>query len=190
MTVSNYPLSWPQGFPRSKASEWGRFRTSFSDARANVEKELARFAKDSRKVISNVIISSNVTIGGEPPVDAGVAVWFTWDDMQVCIPVDRYSQAAHNLQAISLIIEARRVELRHGTLALVRATFQGFTALPPPRGKHWSEILGIKPSATKADVEAAYRRRARDLHPDAGGDTAEMAELNNARATALQELAA
>jgi hypothetical protein len=57
------------------------------------------------------------------PADPGVAVWFTWDGMQVCIAVDRYQKVASNLQAIHHIIEARRVELRHGTLALVRASF-------------------------------------------------------------------
>lgn len=193
MAVSNYPLSWPQGFPRSQAREYGRFKTSFNSARENVEVSLRKFATDSKKVISNLVISSNQTIGGNDPRDSGVAVWFMWDNMQVCIPVDRYSSVAANLQAIHHIIEARRVELRHGTIALVRATFTGFLALPPPAGKHWSEILQLaKPGAMigRNDVETAYRRLAQEKHPDKGGSAEEMAEINTARDLALKELAA
>lgn len=192
MSATNYPLSWPQGFPRSKAREYGMFKTAFNKARDNVESSLARFAKDSRKVVTNLIISSNVTIGGSQPSDPGVAVWFDWDGLQVCIPVDRYSSAAANLQAIHHIIEARRVELRHGTLALVRATFTGFTALPAPKGKHWAEILKLNPGAifNRDEIEAAYKREAKKAHPDAGGSADAMSQLNNARDTALKEIPA
>jgi hypothetical protein len=139
--------------------------------------------------VSNLVISSNQTIGGSDPRDPGVAVWFMWDNMQVCIPVDRYASIAANLQAIHHIIEARRVELRHGTLALVRATFTGFQALPAPDGKHWRDILQVGQHPTRETIEANFKRLARDRHPDAGGSTEAMAELNNARETALREVA-
>lgn len=192
MTIQNYPLSWPPGFPRSQSREYGRFKTSFNGARDNCETSLRKFAADSRKVVSNLIISSNQTIGGSDPRDPGVAVWFMWDGMQVCIPVDRYASVAGNLQAIHHIIEARRVELRHGTLALVRATFTGFQALPAPKGKHWRDILALPSDVrgTKDEVERAYKLLAAVRHPDKGGSTEAMAELNNARETALREGAA
>lgn len=192
MTVQNYPLHWPPGFPRSPRREYGRFKTGFNSARDNVEGSLRKFAADSRKVVSNLVISSNQTIGGATPTDAGVAVWFMWDNMQVCIPVDRYAAVAHNLQAIHHIIEARRVELRHGTLALVRATFTGFQALPAPKGKHWRDILALPSDmqGTRDEIEAAYRRLAVVRHPDKGGSADAMAELSNARDTALREIGA
>ena len=31
------------------------------------------------------------------------------------------------------------------------------------------EVLGVKPSATKEEIDAAFRRRAKQTHPDAGG---------------------
>ncbi len=94
------------------------------------------------------------------------------------------------LQAIHHIIEARRVEMRHGTLALVRATFSGFQALPAPKGKHWRDILGITaPTPTRFHIEDQYKRLSRTRHPDAeSGSTEAMAELNNARDTALKEV--
>lgn len=189
MTVQAYPLHWPPGFPRSQHREYGRFKSSFNSARDNVEGSLRKFATDSRKVVSNLVISSNQTIGGSEPRDPGVAVWFMWDNMQVCIPVDRYASIASNLQAIHHIVEARRVELRHGTLALVRATFTGFQALPAPNGKHWRDILQVGDYASRDTIEANFKRLAKDRHPDAGGSADQMAELNNARETALREIA-
>lgn len=196
MSIRGYPLQWPQGFPRYKLGRSsGAFRSDFETALRNVRKSLEAFARDSGKKINDPVLSSNVDMNpltvnsGTRPSDPGVAVWFTWDGLQVCIAVDRYSTPAANLQAIHHIIEARRVELRHGTLALVRATFTGFQSLPPPDGKHWSDILQVGRNASRDAIETNYKRLARDRHPDAGGTSEQMAELNNARDTALREIA-
>jgi hypothetical protein len=151
-----------------------------------VQTSLRGFSGDSGKTLKNLVISSNVTLGVNSPADPGVAVWFEWDNLQVCIPVDRYTTVASNLQAIHHIIEARRVELRHGTLALVRATFTGFLSLPAPAGKHWSDVLSLPRDAKRADVDAAYRRLASQRHPDKGGTDAAFAELNAAREAEAQ----
>lgn len=189
MTITAHPLSWPETMPRRKiARESGQFKTSLAGALANVRKSLTLFAKDSRIQVSDVVLSSNVSLGHEHPADPGIAVWFTWDGETRCIAVDRYSSPAANLQAIHLVLEARRVEMRHGTLALVRATFQGFKALPP--GPHWSGILNIPRGASAAQVNEAFRILAAQHHPDKGGSADKMAELNAARARALKELGA
>lgn len=189
MSINAYPLQWPAGFPRTKAREKGQFRTSFDAARNNVVKSLKAFAADSRKQITDPVLSTNVDLMDRvKDNDPGVAVWFTWDGMQVCIPVDRYLNAASNLQAIHHILEARRVELRHGTLALVRATFQGFVALPAPKSP-W-EILGIPLRSTADAIDAAYREKAKTAHPDKGGSAAAMSELNQARDDAKREIGA
>lgn len=190
MSVQAYPLHWPQGFPRAKYREQGRFKSNYDTALKNVVGSLKLFASDSGKKLEHAIASSNMTLTGLTGGDPGVAVWFVWDGMQVCIPVDRYNSVASNLQAIHHIIEARRVELRHGTLALVRATFTGFMALPAPAGKHWRDILQIGSTPTRDVVEAQFKRLAQDRHPDKGGSTDAMAELNSARETALRELGA
>lgn len=191
MTATAFPLTWPSQFPRKQYPERGAFKTALPAALKNVQASLRLFASDSGKKIDGLVISSNVTLGVQKPADAGVAVWFTWDGLQVCIPVDRYLSVESNLQAIHHILEARRVELRHGTLALVRATFQGFVALPAPSGKrHWREVLGFPAdNVIHAElVKERYRARASSTHPDKGGSTAAMAELNQARDEALREV--
>ncbi len=191
MTVAAYPLSWPHGFPRANKRERGSFKTTLAGALKNVEDSLRRFAADSGKKLDGLVLSSNVTLGQQRPADPGVAVWFTWDGLGICIAVDRYLSVESNLQAIHHIIEARRVELRHGTLALVRATFSGFLALPAPKGREWWDVLGVnRQTVTRDEVKAAYRRLASEAHPDRpGGSHARMAELNVAQEAALQQVA-
>jgi hypothetical protein len=179
-----YPLQWPDSFPRAKSRELGRFKTTLSVALKNVQSSLRLFGSDSGKPLSNVVMSSNVTLGADKPIDPGVAVYFTWDGLGVCIPVDRYSTVEANLQAIHHIIEARRVELRHGTLALVRASFAGFKALPAPTA--WRSVLGQLSSVD--EVERVYRELSKKRHPDVGGSAVMMADLNAARDAARREL--
>lgn len=184
-----YPLA-PANFPRAKAREKGKFSSSLSAALKNVQNAIRLFAQDSGKPLQRVVLSSNVTLGTERPADPGVAVYFVWDGLEVCIPVDRYLTVEANLQVLHHIIEARRVELRHGTLALVHASFAGFKALPVP--KSWRDVFGWQngtPSPLSAAVvEARYRELARSRHPDTSGSEALMTELNAAREAARKEL--
>ena len=197
MTIPAYPLQWPEKMPRSKAREKGAFKTTLSGAIFNVKDSLRLFANDSGRKLEGLVISSNVSLGEEKPADPGVAVWFVWDGLQLCIPVDRYLTVASNLQAIHHIIEARRVELRHGTLALVRATFTGFAALPSPSSKrHWHDVFGfgsyrgIRNPVNRDAIEKRFRELALQRHPDHGGSDDLMAELNRAREEALAEVSA
>lgn len=185
--IQAYPLSWPPNFPRAKSYEKGSFKASLTAALDNVQNSLKRFAADSAKKLDGIVISSNVALGIHRPTDPGVAVWFIWDGLQVCIPVDRYSTVEGNLQAIHHIIEARRTELRHGTLALVRATFHGFVALPAP--ELWWQVLGLKgPNVTREEITHRHRRLISEHHPDNGGDTDQAARINRARDIGLDTI--
>lgn len=188
MIAQAYPLTWPPGFPRTKFREKGQFRMELSTALNKVQDSLRRFGSDSNKPVTGLVISSNYSLGVNNPTDPGVSVWFTWDSIQVCIPVDRYQTVAANLAAIHHVIEARRTELRHGTLALVRATFTGFAALPAP-GPNWRDVLMLAhDERSLEDAERAFKQLARHAHPDNGGSHEKMAALNAAMTAARQEL--
>ncbi len=190
MQPTAFPLTWPATMPRTKTPVKSQFRTSLNGALNNVRDSLFAFSRDSGKKIDGLVISSNVTLGEQKPADPGVAVWFTWDGLSVCIAVDRYPKVEDNLQAIHHVIEARRTELRHGGLHIVRATFTGFAALPSPGGKKpWRDVLQFNSGpVSREQVETAYRQAAKKAHPDAGGSTAAMAELNAAKAEVLKEI--
>lgn len=186
-----YPLTWPDGLPRSERKATSQFKTTLSVALNNVQSALNAFGRDSSKPVSNIVLSSNVTLGSAMPADTGVAAWFTWEGSQRCIAVDRYPKVQDNLQAIYHILEARRTEMRHGGLNIVRQTFKGFVALPAPEGsKGWREVLGfgVSEPVKLAEAEQAYRVKASLAHPDKGGTTEAMAALNRARAEAKAAL--
>lgn len=190
MSPTAYPLTWPHNLPRTKTKVQSKFKTALSAALKNVRGSLQLFAQDSGKSVGEIVISSNVTLGVERPADTGVAVWFTWDGMSVCIAVDRYPKVEDNVQAIHHIIDGRRTELRHGGLHIVRATFTGFQALPAPEKKSWRCILGFHGTQlpNKAEINRAWKELASKAHPDAGGSVERMGELNVAKEEALAEI--
>lgn len=180
MSITAYPLAWPAHFPRTKHREIGRFQTSINGALGNVQRSLELFAKDSGKDLDDVVVSSNVTMSVRRPDDPGVAVWFLWEGVQVCIPIDRYTSVSNNLQAIHHIIRLKRGEIRHGTLELVKASFRGFL-LPAQTGHQWWSVLGVPQNAPIDEIRERYRRLAALHHPDKpGGDAAMMARINDA----------
>lgn len=192
MSINKYPLTWPDNMPRTERRQSSQFRTTLSAALVNVRKSLEAFGRDTNKAVTDIILSSNVG-GLDPgqPEDPGVAAWFTWDGAQRCVAVDRYPKVEENLQAIHHVLEARRTEMRHGGLHIVRQTFKGFTALPAPPGrKQWREVLKITATnVSLTDIDEAYRRQAATAHPDKGGSNDKMHELNRARAEAKAALA-
>jgi hypothetical protein len=54
-------------------------------------------------------------------------------------------------------------------------------AAPPA----WCAVLGLTPTASREEIVAAYRERAKAAHPDVGGSTLAMQALTRARDAAL-----
>ena len=185
-----YPLTWPQAQPRTKRRVASQFRTEIDRAVFNVRKGMEAFGRDSGKPVSNLVISSNVTLMDDRPRDGGVAIYFQWDGLDCCIAVDRYQKPKENLQAIVHVIAAERTKLRHGGLNVVRSAFRGYAALPPPPNrKPWWDVLDV-PMDCRLDVARdAHRVLAVKHHPDAGGDAETMAEINHAWDEAQRVLA-
>jgi hypothetical protein len=169
-----------------------QFKTSFADARDGLLEELRRMRADG------VVLSTNVELrrdglpyAGRTPGDPAVAVYFTWRGQQYAFACDCWQKVEHNLQAIRKTIEAVRGIERWGTGEMVTAAFAGFKALPeqagPSSGTTWWAVLGFSsPVATEADIDAAYKRLAKQRHPDQPGGSHElMQQLNQARTLGL-----
>jgi len=65
-------------------------------------------------------------------------------------------------------------------------------ALPGPKNDtpdlvEAREILGVAANATRAEIQAAYGRLIRAVHPDAGGTSGLAARLNAARDRLLKK---
>lgn len=206
--IEAYPLTWPEGWPRTpshrrKSASFGKvarhatysYKTkkqlSIADGTRRVQTELERLGV----LYGDLIISSNLVLrlDGLPrsdqrePEDPGVAVyWVTKGKPQRVMAIDLYDRVADNLAAIAATLEAMRSIDRHGGAQILDRAFTGFTALPAA-GPPWWVVLGVRQDATADEIREAYRRKAATAHPDRGGSTAAMAELNLARDEALRE---
>jgi hypothetical protein len=92
-----------------------------------------------------------------------------------------------NLAAIAAHIAAIRAVDRYGVGTMEQA-FAGYAALPPAReaARPWWEILWIGDDASVEEIQDAWRRLAKEHHPDAGGNPEFMAEINAARDAAMR----
>lgn len=134
----------------------------------------------------NARLTHNPYNRGSDPTDAGVAVYFDLKGTGKVFACDRWDKVRDNVRALSLTIDAMRGLERWGASDLIERAFTGFDALPPPPPPPscW-QVLDLPPTATRDEIERAYRAKAKSAHPDTGGSTAAMAELNRARTEAL-----
>lgn len=178
-----YPLTWPMGRQRTRDPK-----------RSNFDVPLGRSIKDVQHEVRllggrGLIISSNFATraDGMPYAnqrrrkeDNGAAVYFMHKSKPMCFACDRWDRLEDNLRAVAKTIEALRGIERWGTGDMVEQAFTGFTALPAPTS--WWQTLELDgPGAGKPDIEAAHRRLSMRHHPDRGGDTNRMADINRAR---------
>lgn len=210
--ITAYPLQWPEGWPRPIPGDrkFGRFgvrRTrpgssyahlqdiTITEATSRVLTELGSMGIDRQ----DIVISTNVRLrldglprsGEKEPDDSGAAVyWVTRAGDHRVMAIDLYTTVADNLAAIAATLNAMRAIERHGGAQILDRAFTGFTALPSPgQTKHWRSILDVPHDVNDIErVRAAYRKAASLNHPDRGGSTALMAEINRAWEEAQKEL--
>lgn len=195
-SIDAYPLQWPAGW--KKTSNYNRSTSKFADksfavARDYLMAELKRFRA------KNIILSTNIPLrkdglpysGYRQPDDTGVAVYFklsgAWEngrplpDKSMVFACDKWRKIEENIYAIYKTIEALRGVERWGSSDLMERSFTGFTALPPAATKRdWWDVLGVPRGAGPHQIKEAYRDLARRHHPDNGGSTDRMAEINRA----------
>ena len=158
------------------------------------------FAEIARMEGGYPVLSSNLALrqDGLPraqqaePADPGVAVYFMRKGKQMVFACDRWDRTRDNVRAIQKTIEAMRGIERWGASDMLERVFSAFIALPSTSTKRqWREVLGFPPGAVpnRDGIESAFRNKAKSAHPDTGGSTEAMAELNAARQTALAAVA-
>jgi hypothetical protein len=195
-----YPLTWPQGWPRTprQEREIGQFDGTMDRIRLELIREIDRLVLGKRStaftIRNSMVISTNLPLrkDGEPradaraPDDPGAAVYFVRNETRLCFACDRYDAVWKNLRAIQRTIEAMRGIERWGSSQLLERAFTGFAALPERTGPSCWEVLGLNPAAGEAEILKAWREKARGAHPDReGGSHEAMSALNEAKDIAL-----
>lgn len=188
--IPRYPLAWPAGWPRATSRKSAAFKVDYDKALRELGYEIERLGGRYPVMSTNM----ELRLDGQPrrdkgePRDPGVAVYFELKTKQKVFACDSFHTVRDNIRAIGLTIANLRSIERYGATAMLERTLNAFDALPAPKSC-W-DLLGVKPGAGAGEVQAAYTRLALIHHPDKGGTTDAMAELNAARERALKGEAA
>lgn len=180
------------GYKRTECRISSAFKQTMERAQQFLHEEIKRLgARD-------LVVSSNIPVRKDGLFytdwmnrridDPGVAIYFKYKGKDVAMCCDQYLKIWENVYALGKSIEAMRALERYGVSEFLERAFTGFAELPPIVSQTqkteqtiW-EILGLngKP-LTLEDVKAAYREKAKVLHPDMPtGDADKFRELNSA----------
>jgi len=196
-----YPLRWVEGRPRTASRKEALWRhegrpMTLTVARKRLGTQIGAMTKPGQTFrVLDMVLSTNIrftqsgardqNVSRRDPDDPGVAFYFTLDKRPHVLACDRWSTVQDNIAAIAAHIEALRGQERWG-VADLRQAFAGHVALPAP--EQWWQVLGVKPGASRDEIQAAYRQLALKAHPDTGGSPQAMTRLNLARDAGLDAL--
>lgn len=193
-TYHENQVPWPPDRPVTASRKSGPFATNLSDACERIEQAVSAFTRKGRGWRTKelwIYADGDVGIKGRFLAnqrgirDPRVAVEFDLDGAKYRIVADRYIEPWQNLAGIAEYIKAIRAQERNGIFT-ASEMFASFASLPAR--SHWSSVLGIELPATRAEIDAAYRRLAKQMHPDVGGTDDQMADLNAAYEQAKEEV--
>lgn len=196
MSAEAFPLNWPPGWPRHKGSRESDVR--FKGPTFRWDRVYHGLVAEIKKIGgSQIVVSTNQPIrnDGAPYAqqrnidDVGVAVYFMRNKRPMVMAQDRFWSIVGNMRSLTISIEGLRQMERHGGATMMERAFDGFLALPPPRGNEWWQVLGVSATATFDEIQIAFRRKAKEHH-EAGGGEEKLAEIIAARTAGFNARAA
>ena len=195
-------LDWPSGFERTdklRRSPNRSFEVSLSDALEDLAGEMDRLDADEWRLSTALDHQSqnpNYPYANQPePDDPGVALRWTMDGGQYAVACDAHSRVRDNLRTIGLYVrekrkmETRPVETGESEFANARLppADQEDAVVAGAGGAPAHEVLEVGADANDDVVEAAFRAKAKEVHPDQGGSRAEWQRLQEAREVMLDD---
>lgn len=182
--ISAFPLSWPDGWPRTKNRKSSPYKISTDAALEELLGDLRLMGARSVIVSSNVPLRRDGTMyrgdhSDSRMPDPGVAVY--WDSRRgepKVIPCDSWLTVRENLRALGMAISYLRGLERCGAGEILDRAFLGFARLP--EAPDCWRVIGVERGASKAMVDARFRELAKEHHPDRGGDARRFAEITQA----------
>jgi hypothetical protein len=192
-------LDWPQGWDRTPAAERERtskFSASRGDTTEALATEMERMDVDRWRAETGSG-SSHTKSNGLPkysanPNDPGFVLRWTKEGTDHAVACDAYASLDANLRCVYLWVKQTRITgerpVRTGSDQFAAAQLpsgegeDAITTRPPPH-----EVLEVSPEASPGVVQAAYRERVKEAHPDQGGSQQEMKLVQWAREQMLED---
>ena len=173
-------IDWPAGFDRTPAADRERnrsFEATIADTTSDLATELDRMNVDEWRA-STASGGAYTKSNGLPkhnanPDDPGFVLYWKIDGQQHAIACDDSPRLRDNMRYCYKWINETRMrsnrpvetgESEFATARLPSGNEDTVAADPPAH-----VVLGVNRDASPAEVEAAYRETAREVHPDAGG---------------------
>lgn len=187
---------WPT--EKSKRRVKSPFGVTFARMLNDLERELKHLGAKEIVVQAHLrrdqIRNDGWPRSGERPSEPGIILSFIKrGGEEISFPCDTYLSWESNLRAISLTLTALRSIDRYGVTQRAEQ-YKGWAKLPPASDRMSAKdaiafiqlYSGIAPTTPDSLVEA-YRRAARALHPDAGGNQNQFILLGKAQAALKAE---
>lgn len=176
-------LDWPEWADRTPPGERAT-GTKFSKSYRETQREL-RSLFDAMGV-SEWRVEDITGSGGDP----GVIIRWKDDGEQRCIACDSYETKTSNIREAYLWLKHSRRQSRRP----IQTGRDAFAAAALPDG-HGSEgggiaphlVLGVSQDAGEYEIQEAFRRRAKEAHPDTATESAyDISDLKRAREALLE----
>lgn len=123
--------------------------------------------------------STQYSRAGLPEEQRSVLVWYVHPETgeEKRLTTSRNDRPMDNLRAIYLTLDSIRLAEKRGLGELMK---QNYAALPAPKQRSPWEVLGLMPGADADTIEAVWRSKAKQAHPDTGGSAEAFKELQAA----------
>lgn len=191
MNINFRPIDqWPGELTHPMQRRIGPFKAGYDKTTRDLERELDHL--DARDVVIQLeLYESEIRRDGLPYANArprhpGVILCFNCDKGPLKYPCDTYDTWTSNLRAIVLALQALRAVDRYGVTKRGEQ-YRGWMKLEAPATWDAAEFIADGTGYSAESVRtnptaraAAYKLRARVLHPDAGGSDEAMKRLNQA----------
>lgn len=156
-----------------------------STTRADILGEVRRWNDQAGSVIADVDLPTHYP--ATRPADQSAGITLRLRGVEVPIAVKRWGDFGTNFRCCYLVLRDLRLSEARGLEEAVKAAYNAMQIAAPKTQRDPWEVLGLRPGASVDEIEAMYRVKAKSVHPDSGGSTEAMAELNEARERAKQE---
>lgn len=175
-----YPLQWNPAIVRTERPKRSNFgsRSAFAAGRELVRELNLLEGKD-------IVISSNLKSKLDGSFyanqgivdDTGICVYFKLKGKEKCFACDKWDLVQDNIWALKLNIQAIRGMERWGGSNFMDGLFTGFKALPDPSDGIVTSVQYFVDCTDEEQVKERFKKLAKELHPDVGGNAEEFQEM-------------